>query len=580
MASHHGNHNRKNVLVGVGSALVATSDDLALFNEPLVLGSLVYNSDTLQLSVADGVTPPSALPDHKHKYYAPVGHSHITSANEVWRLSNPRLWYTDDLPNHPELIPLDGREITNDVAKELAKVYPGSTLLTHPIKTMDIHGFQNEYMTLSVTEFQSDFVGGRIVNGEIDETNLLVYTDQWLTNSTDCDKTQSVTITFKHGHTYAPNEYWMVPAAGTADAPVKQRPTPRNWVFEGSNDGTAWDTLDQVSDYGEENWSPFTITSFKLKEISDDYAMLRLRITKWNPGIGDPLETGLRRFWIFGNKNGVFTMPEIESPSSAFTWVVPYKDLDIGLKHESIGDVGLSSSLPENFPAYRMPADGRSLAKVSYPLLFNHIGYTQDNNEPILVLAGSEGTVTGATHWEMGIVDQHQAVYVDITPHPTTSKVLGAYSFVPQGNNVPLAWLVEGTTDGTTWDTIQLIEGTTTTDMAAQHYKFYIDTSATDKVYTKYRITFTEWLQGDSTASLDFQIFTHVKNEFYIPNITIEGSDLCNPYIVVNNTTQDVSSEVVASMQKDIASLTKMVAELQAKLNEQDARLASNDSTD
>lgn len=572
VSSSYGNHNRKNIIVGVGSALVASNDDIKLHNEPLVKGSIIYNSDTGQISIADGETPPAALPDHKHQYYAPVGHSHIASASEMWRLSEPRLWYTDDLVNHPELIPLDGREITNDVASELMKIYPGSTLLTHPTKYMDIDGFQNETMTLSVSEFQGDFLGGRITNNEIDETNMLTYTDQWLTNSTDVSKEQSIIITFKNGHTYAPDEYWMIPAAGTSIAPAKERPTPRDWKLEGSN-GDDWVVLDTRSDIESSAWAPFTINTFKLPEISEAYSKLKLTITKWNSISGDPLETGLRRLWIFGNKSGVFTMPNIESPSPAFTYVVPYRNLDIGLKHEAVGDVGLTSALPENFPAQRMPADGRSLFKTAYPELFAHIGHTQDKDSTILNITASTGTVLKNFTWDVTISDVHEACYIEIIPPVDNDNTIGAYSLVQTTKNMPLAWVLEGTTDGKSWDTIHRIITTTSEDIIAQKYKFFVDQTVADKAYLRYRITFTEWAHENQRANMQVKIFKHKLNEFYLPNITIEGSDLCRPYIVVNNTVNDVSSEVVSSMQKNVADLTKMVAELQAKLNEFDSRL-------
>ena len=37
------------------------------------------------------------------------------SSRSKWDISNPRLWYRDDLVNHPELIPLEGQTI--DISK-------------------------------------------------------------------------------------------------------------------------------------------------------------------------------------------------------------------------------------------------------------------------------------------------------------------------------------------------------------------------------------------------------------------------------------------------------------------------------
>lgn len=574
MASQYGNRDNKNIILGVGSALVASSDDLKKYNEPLYLGSIIYNSDTRQLSIADGVTPPSVLPDHRHPQYAPVGHSHIGSPSEIWRISEPKLWYTDDLPNHPELIPLDGREISNDIAEELSKIYPGSTLLTHPVKSMDTEGFQNETITLKVSEFQSDFLGGRLTNDEINETNMLTYTDQWLTNTTDTDRAQTVTVTFKNKHTYAPNEYWMIPAAGTSTAPARMRPTPRDWVLEGSNDEDTWTVLDERHDVEADTWSPFTINTFRLPNISEAYGHIRLTITKWNKNQGDPLETGLRRFWLFGNKTGVFTMPVVESPFPAFTYVVPYKDLAIGLKHESVGDVGLSASLPENFPTQRMPADGRSLFKESYKDLYEYIGYSQDKEANILAIVASAGNILTKTTWDITVTDVNQAAYAEIIPPSDKENTIGAYSMSQTTGNMPVAWILEGADVSGKWNTLHQVISTTPEDMAACGYKYFIDKHLDDKVYTKFRITVTEWAHKNQHANMKISIFKHKLNEFYIPNITIEGSDLCRPYIVVNNTVRDISAEIVSQLQQNVAKLTTMVSELQATVNEYDSRLS------
>ena len=43
-----------------------------------------------------------------------------------WDVANPRLWYRDDLVNHPELIPLEGQTVDYKTVSNLARVYTGS----------------------------------------------------------------------------------------------------------------------------------------------------------------------------------------------------------------------------------------------------------------------------------------------------------------------------------------------------------------------------------------------------------------------------------------------------------------------
>ena len=575
-SSSVGNRNSRNVMTGIGCALVTSSDEMKIYNEPIANGSLIYNRTTGQLSVGDGKTNLSALPDHKHPGLAHIGHSHITSANEIWRVGEPRLWYVDDLHNHPELIPLDGREIPNDQAEYLRKVYPGSTLLTHPCKRMSVaaQGFENDFMSLSVSEFQGDFLGSRIVNDEITKATMLVYTDQWLTNSVDVNKSQSVTINFLHGNTYSPNEYWMIPAAGIHDAPLRARPTPRDWKLEGSNNnGTTWELIDEKSDIGPETWQPLTIRTFKISTISDAYSTIRLTITKWNGVAGDPLETGLRRFWIFGNKSGVFTMPELETPSDAFTWVVPCRDLDVGLSHEEIGDVGMTASLPEHTPGYRVRANGQSLFRASYPELFNYIGFTQDKLVSLTAIMSNSGSTLPGDIWEDQIVDTHDAKYIEIVPQLNNDEAIGAYSIVQSNTNDPLAWILEGSNDGgNSYEPVHTVLGTTVEDLKHQKYTFYLDKTLTDKKYLKYRITFTQWATMNASSTIAVKLYAHKHDEFYVPDLTVPGATSCFPYIVANNTAKDVSSEVVANLQKNVANLLREVARLQAKVMELDPK--------
>ena len=54
--------------------------------------------------------------------------------NNIWFVGNPRLWWKDDLKNHPELVALDGSYIDGKLAKNLRKVYPYGELISYMVK--------------------------------------------------------------------------------------------------------------------------------------------------------------------------------------------------------------------------------------------------------------------------------------------------------------------------------------------------------------------------------------------------------------------------------------------------------------
>ena len=68
----------------------------------------------------------------------------MSSINK-WDIGNPRLWYRDDLVNHPELIPLEGQTIDISEIGNISKVYPGSVLLTEQITRLHDNVFTNVY---------------------------------------------------------------------------------------------------------------------------------------------------------------------------------------------------------------------------------------------------------------------------------------------------------------------------------------------------------------------------------------------------------------------------------------------------
>ena len=350
-----GNRNHLNNIKGVSQIMQASSDLLAQIGRPFPSGVPIYNTDTRKLAISDGISIPSALEDHQHAAYAPRVHSHMFGTNIPWYVSNPKLWYTDDLKNHPELIPLDGSELTDEEATELSKIYPGSKILTEKVNNLTKSGYENNFMTATVDTSKGYYFGSNLFNDPLDLTNFQKTTDQWLTGDTELESEHTVTISFKGGHSYRITSYWLMPAAGLANTVYTKRPTPKSWVLEGSVNGSDYVTIHSVNNYND--WTPLTYQVFETTG-TESYSYLRLRITAWNAGdavsedttVTTSLYSGLRRFYVFGRKPNTFNLPVLKSPSDEFTWVVPRSSLNTGLKHEDVGDIGQTASMTEILP--------------------------------------------------------------------------------------------------------------------------------------------------------------------------------------------------------------------------------------
>ena len=558
-----GDNGRKNPLIGVGTALRASSSEISAYNETLKVGSLVYNTTTRELKVADGLTPLASLPDHEHPHtYAPVIHSHMYGANQPWLVSEPRLWYFDDVENHPELVALDGSELDDEKAEQLSEVYPGSFLLSKSGLTLTSNGFENSMLTLTADEWETDYFAGNVFNDELTVSNAYKMQDQWLTTSSSLSTTHTLTVTFKGGHTYRPTEYWIIPAAGTSTAVVARRPVPKSWTFEGSNDGSTWTVLDTHTDVAASTFEPLEVTTFAVS-TNDSYAYLRLVITAWSEGDEEGMECGLRRLWIFGRKQGVFTLPNITPPSDEFVWVVPYKNMNVGLIHEDIGDVGRTALTSENLPAYRLATDGASYAVTAYPELYASIGHTCDHLTASSATTASDGAFTG-DDWTVNTTDPATAVHVDYT---LGGAMPGFYKITAGEHKYPLSWVIEGIDSSGNYTTLQTIEACTAEEFEAANGTFYLDTNLTDAAYTTIRLNVLSWNSGQAgNIGYDkIEWYTHVVNQFYVPTMT---SDIAGtiPYIVADHTATDVSSAVIQRLQQNIIDLTSLVGSLQDQL--------------
>lgn len=246
--------------------------------------------------------------------------------SKVWFTSNPRLWWKEDLVNHPELVMLDGQDIPYDKATDLLKVYPNGELLTKPLEKHTSLGFENADVILKVSVANGMYPAFNLFGEEITADNFNKITEQWLSGSTDLNRPIDIDIRFKHKE-YMITEYWLLPASGVADNAFILHPTPNSWTLKGVV-GNRWYTIDKRSKV--EDWEAFNVKDYKVTNPRV-CSYLRLTITKWNPGEieKEDFYTGLKRLWIFGREKNKFTLPKLQSPDENFVWVVPYHDLTL-----------------------------------------------------------------------------------------------------------------------------------------------------------------------------------------------------------------------------------------------------------
>lgn len=531
-------------MIGVATTIATTKEELKeLATSTVRKGTAVFNTDSKELYVASTDGPISELTDHKHpNTHAPIIHSHMWGANEPWLASNPRLWYRPDVENHPELIPLDGSDIPKEKAEFLSGIYDGTVLLTDKLTSSDGIHFENNEVILTVNSFFPPYGPYAIANGPVEIHNVADTTDQFLAKSSEVVMEYS----FKYTTPVTPSSYFIMPAAGTSTEIMKTRPAPKSWKFEGfAND--EWVVIDQHEEETGDLWQPFHAREFLLEDLGG-YTKFRLTISDWHPGETDDGLFGIRRFIIFGNREGTFALPNLDVPNADFVWVVPYKNLNVGLAHESVGDIGYTSLMTTNLPAYRLPADGRFITKVDYPLLFSSIGYMNDVPMELPDASGSE----------------IEGQYV-ITASFTRKEMLGRLFIDFNEHKYPTGIIVEGKVSDSEYIKILEIQDM---QLSIGSFLIHIDTTIEDAPLIGIRVTITGWAESESEIGfVSIKAYTHPVGKFRIPEITYDKTGGVTPYIVSDNTASDVSAEIISRLQVSLASLASSVASLQNQVN-------------
>lgn len=241
-----------------------------------------------------------------------------------WSMANPRLWYRDDLVNHPELIPLEGQTIDIEAASNIRRIYPGSVLLTEPLSTMRDGIFRNNTMEVKVDRYDGLYLPTGLFDEPLSIENISHVTEQWLTGDNDTNSTHSITI--KLAEPTIMTEYWMMAAVGTKDRIDARHPTPNRWLVFGSIDAENWELVDSNTTF-DDSWKCWQFNTYSVK-CEKVYVYFKFTFVAWNPTEdNEAASTGLKRLYVFGRPKNKFIVPSIPSPDDAFVWVVPNKEI-------------------------------------------------------------------------------------------------------------------------------------------------------------------------------------------------------------------------------------------------------------
>jgi hypothetical protein len=246
------------------------------------------------------------------------------SSRNKWDLGNPRLWYRDDLVNHPELMPLEGQTIDISKVGSINKVYPGSVLLTEKITRLHDNVFTNGRINVNVDMYKGLYTPSGLFEEPISISIIAHVSEQWLTGDNDITKQHFISIELNDPVLLT--EYWMIAAIGTKDRIDAKYPTPKQWIVYGSKDNDKWDIVDKRNELSD-NWKSWKINSYKVT-CNTDYKYYKFVFTEWHPTEDeDAISTGLKRLYVFGRPINQFILPDIPSPDDSFVWVITKKEI-------------------------------------------------------------------------------------------------------------------------------------------------------------------------------------------------------------------------------------------------------------
>lgn len=525
-----------------------TTHNLTTSTIPLPKDHLVVDNERRIIKIGDGVHTWSSTKNHTHDdQYSPIVHGHYFGYGEKWFRSCPRLWSKKDLINHPELIPCDGRFIDPEVAVFLEDIYSGTTIGT--IVTENNNTGSNYLVSAYVTGNESPDAYSYKVFQNTENLIVLDPTDQLILTNPITSSTQEVVFTWEFTHdVMKPTEYSIISSIGNTPSSIVIGP--KSWILEGcQEDSTEWEVLHSASTSSV--WTSSMQRDFSLDgDVTNTYYQkFRLRVLEWFNSVDNtipfPVNVGLRRLYITGKFFNKFKMPNIPSPSSEFVYVVPIKDLEVGMKHEEVGDIGYTSAYTRTLPANRLPLDGRALNINENPHLY-------------------------------GVCGQKYAPHIQSTSHdilnPTTlplmldiefdsPKILGYIKITPDANVYPLYFTLAVYVNGT-WSTI---DTGTYTEVPSNHIYYF---TPTDIASTRYRLYIHTWSSTPISDTLHMTIdwFGSDPGKFHIPRIVPDSTSNILPYIVTQVRTEDINASIVLELQSMLVEAQRQIVTLTNRL--------------
>ena len=485
-------------------------------------------------------------PNHNHEdQYSPRVHSHYFGYEEKWFTACPRLWLKKDVDNHPELVPLDGRSLTEEESYYLSQVY-AEPLNFSPEATSNDGGSYTILSNSQLAENQAFNVFGP----EITINNFNDETSQWLTGSSGPNADVYVEIDFAGVVSYTLHSYSMIPRLYSQLTPGADSANPKTWalsVYVAATD--EWIDAHVVTDAPE--WEPFEQRQYYLDTPVEGVTKIRLRITGWYASYVDGSNVVcLRRLFLYGVREDRFVLPKLVSPDSNFIYVIPRQDLGIGMKHEEIGDVGYSVTTEPLVPANRVVLDGRSLSITDQPYLYGVCGRKYD---PVVAphSGGSFTTeFTGAEYGDATITNEF------LTDQLLTSLLFSSSSGVYPKNFTLAVW------DGTSQ--IPILDVVDNTADSSQYFDIPEYVSASNKAFI---LKITEWTSNESIGTLAFTFrATTDRSTYVVPDMRDTAPDGLVPYVVTQVRTEDNHSSVVLELQAAMLAMQQQLAEVTSRL--------------
>ena len=248
---------------------------------------------------------------------------------------------------------------------------------------------------------------------------------------------------------------------------------PNSWTMQGSNDGATWTTLDTQA--GQTSWAGGETRAFTIASVGPAYRYYRLNITSNN---GDTTYTQVAELYLYepaGTTAQTITFPAITGPTLAATassgltvdYVITSGAATVSgstLTISGAGTIIVQATQPGNATYAAATPVSQSFTVVD----FAPHDLTSDTSHSPYVASASSETGGAALLCFDALAGNGLG---DLTPLPGwfqldtgagNAYVLSAYAFHTGAlgtDQIPVAWTMEGSPDGTTWTTLDTQSG-------------------------------------------------------------------------------------------------------------------------